>query len=95
MNKKQLKTISEVFENPVRANIAWRDIEAALVAAGAEVEERAGSRVCIIIGTHKAVFHRPHPQKETRKYAVEEVRRFLLASGVITLDANGKPKVSE
>ncbi|MCP4661563.1 MAG: hypothetical protein GY856_39690 [bacterium] len=30
----------------------------------------------------EAVFHRPHPRKETNKGAVKAVRRFLLATGV-------------
>jgi hypothetical protein len=30
----------------------------------------------------RAVFHRPHPQKETEKGAVKSVRRFLETAGV-------------
>ena len=30
----------------------------------------------------RAVFHRPHPQKETDKGAVKSVRRFLSEAGV-------------
>jgi hypothetical protein len=29
-----------------------------------------------------AVFHRPHPQPETKKGAVEAVRQFLMSAGV-------------
>jgi len=29
-----------------------------------------------------AVFHRPHPQKETDKGALKSVRRFLINAGV-------------
>ena len=30
----------------------------------------------------RAVFHRPHPQKETDKGAVKSMRRFLTEAGV-------------
>ncbi|WP_319025520.1 type II toxin-antitoxin system HicA family toxin [Phyllobacterium calauticae] len=40
--------------------------------------EGQGSRVRIALNGIRAVFHRPHPQKETDKGAVKSVRRFLL-----------------
>ena len=82
MNQKRRRTLLAVFEDPVRANIAWRDIEAMIDALGAEISEGAGSRVRIALGKARAVFHRPHPQKETDRGAVRSVRRFLIESGV-------------
>lgn len=66
----------------MRANIPWNDIEGMLVALGAEITEGSGSRVRIALNDVKAVFHRPHPQKETDKGAVKSMRRFLLEAGV-------------
>ena len=65
MGPKHRRTPEAIFEDPVRSNIAWRDIEAMLEAAGAEITEGAGSRVRITLNGIRAVFHRPHPQKET------------------------------
>ncbi|WP_244577825.1 type II toxin-antitoxin system HicA family toxin [Hoeflea halophila] len=65
------------FADPVRASIPWRDIEALFIAAGGEVSEGQGSRVRVSLNGVRAVFHRPHPQKETDKGAVKSVRRFL------------------
>ena len=56
--------------------IAWRDIEAMLEAAGAKVTEGEGSRVRIALNWVRAVFHRPHPKKETDKGAVRSMRRL-------------------
>ena len=53
-----------------------------LIALGAEVSEGAGSRVRIALNEIRAVFHRPHPEKETDKGAVKSVRRFLIEAGV-------------
>lgn len=77
MDKKHGKTLQAVFEKPERANIAWRDIEALLLALGAEITEGNGSRVRVALKSVRAVFHRPHPQKEANKGTVKSVRRFL------------------
>jgi hypothetical protein len=82
MGPKHRQTLQDVFADPVRSNIPWRDIEAMLEAAGAEITEGAGSRVRIALHGVRAVFHRPHPQKETDKGAVKSMRRFLTEAGV-------------
>ena len=82
MGPKHRRTLQAVFDDPVRSNISWRDIEAMLEAAGAEISDGAGSRVRIALNGVRAVFHRPHPQKETDKGAVKSMRRFLTEAGV-------------
>jgi len=54
-----------------------------LIALGAEVSEGNGSRVRIVLNGVRAVFHRPHPQKETDKGAVISMRRFLTEAGIV------------
>ncbi len=82
MNNKHRKTLQAIFKNPVLANIVWRDIENMLEGLGAIVEEAEGSRVAIELNNVIAVFHRPHPGKETDKGAVKSMRRFLIEAGV-------------
>jgi hypothetical protein len=82
MNIKHRKTLAAIYENPVRSDIPWRDVESLLLACGAEVTEGRGSRVRIALSGVRAVFHRPHPQKETDKGAVVSMRRFLTEAGV-------------
>jgi hypothetical protein len=82
LSRKHTAVLRAVFADPVRANIAWRDIEALFVALGAEVSEGSGSRVRVALGGMRAVFHRPHPEKETDRGAVRSVRRFLTEAGV-------------
>ena len=82
MGPKHRRTLEAIFDDPVRSNIAWRDIEAMPAAAGAEFTEGSGSRVRIALNGIRAVFHRPHPQKETDKGAVKSMRRFLTEAGV-------------
>jgi hypothetical protein len=82
MGPKHQRTLTAIFEVPVRSNIPWRDIESMLNAAGAEISEGAGSRVRIALRDVRAVFHRPHPKKETDQGAVKSMRRFLTEAGV-------------
>jgi hypothetical protein len=79
---KHEKVLLAVFAEPVRAGINWLDIVSLLVHLGAEVTEGEGSRVRIALNGVRAVFHRPHPRKETDKGAVRSMRRFLSEAGV-------------
>jgi len=74
------RTLRSIFEN--RANIPWPDIEKMLKHFGADLSEGRGSRVRIAMRGIRAVFHRPHPQKETDRGAVAALRRFLVEAGI-------------
>jgi hypothetical protein len=65
------------------SNVKWDDIEALFSTLGAEIEEGRGSRVRIYLNNQVAVFHRPHPRKETDKGALVSVRKFLISAGVL------------
>lgn len=82
MQKKHQKTLAAIFANPVRSGILWRDIEGLLIALDADISEGNGSRVRIALNGVRAVFHRPHPKKETDKGAIISMRRFLITAGV-------------
>lgn len=81
LSSKHRKTLQAVFEDPVRSNVAWADAEKLFGALGAEVSEGRGSRVRVYLGGVRAVFHRPHPQKEIDKGALRSVQRFLVEAG--------------
>lgn len=81
MAAKHRKTFQAIFDDPVRANILWMDIEALFLSLGAERDEGSGSRVRFFLNGIRATFHRPHPQKETDRGTVKSVRKFLEESG--------------
>jgi hypothetical protein len=81
MNSRHKKTLQALFKEPVQSNIEWSDVEALFRQLG-HVAEGAGSRVRVEVNGVRAVFHRPHPQKETDKGAVTSVRKFLENAGV-------------
>lgn len=82
LSSKHRRTLRAIFEDPIRSNIAWTDIETLLAALGAELHEGRGSRVRIYFNAVRAVFHRPHPHKETDKGALKSMRRFLTEAGI-------------
>jgi len=82
LSSKHRKTLRRVFEEPALSNIPWSEIESMFEALGGEVSEGRGSRVRVYLNGVRAVFHRPHPQKETGKGAVRSVRKFLVNAGV-------------
>jgi hypothetical protein len=82
MNSKHRRTLEKVFESPIRADVEWKDIEALILALGGKIKEARGSRITIKLNNTPAVFHRPHPQKETDKGALKSVRKFLLSAGI-------------
>lgn len=82
MNRKHQKTLQAIFSVPTLASIYFADIEKLLVALGAKKFEGRGSRVAFVMPNgEKWEHHRPHPNKEARKYQVESVREFLKRLG--------------
>jgi hypothetical protein len=82
MNSRHRKTLDAVFADPVSATLEWAAIEGLLLAVGCRLIEGSGSRVRFERDGVIAIFHRPHPEKEAKRYQVRDARAFLLALGV-------------
>ncbi len=82
MKRKHQKTLDAIYARPVSANIQWRDIEALFVELGAEISEREGSRIAVVLFDEVLVFHRPHPSPDTDKGAVASIRKWFEQHGV-------------
>jgi hypothetical protein len=83
MNGKQTKTLKAIFTDPISASISWASIENLLVAVGCEVLEGSGSRVKFTKGGVIASFHRPHPERDAKRYQVRDAREYLTKLGVM------------
>ena len=81
MKRKHQRTLALIFARPTSANVQWRDIEAMFDELGAEVSEREGSRVAVVMYGEVRVFHRPHPSPNTDKGAVASIRKWLEQHG--------------
>ena len=77
LKRKHLRTLELIFTHPISANIQWRDLEALFTALGAEVSEREGSRVAVVLFEEVRIFHRPHPSPNTDEGAVTSIRKWF------------------
>ncbi|MCY3552234.1 MAG: type II toxin-antitoxin system HicA family toxin [Candidatus Poribacteria bacterium] len=82
LNKKHQRTLEAIFSTQVPATLQWRRIEALFMALGATKKEGRGSIVTFKLKDEDALFHRPHPQKEAKRYHVRKAREFLEQVGI-------------
>jgi hypothetical protein len=67
MKAKHQKTIATIFKTPAQAGIPWKDIEASLIALGAEITEGNGSRVRVKLNGSGLFFINHIPEKKPIK----------------------------
>ncbi|MDI9569910.1 MAG: type II toxin-antitoxin system HicA family toxin [Pseudomonadota bacterium] len=82
MNKKQRKTLADIYEKPTRCDVSWRAVLSLFKAIDADIFEGKGSRVSVVVGKRVLDIHKPHPGGEMKKYTVEKIRDFLATIGV-------------
>jgi hypothetical protein len=82
LNRKNMTILGNIFHDPVRSDIPWKDIESLIIALSGEITEGSGSRVRMYLNGVRAVFHCPHPHKFTDKGALKSMRRFLKEAGI-------------
>ena len=61
MKRKHQRTLELIFVRPVSGSLPWRDVLALFQELGAEISEREGSRVAVVLFDEVRVFHKPHP----------------------------------
>jgi len=83
LNNKNRKTLKAIFEEPIRSNIRWNDIENLVKDLGGNIKQGRGSRVMFELNGKIGRFHQPHPQPEIKKYVVKDLRDFLKAAGIL------------
>jgi len=82
LKKRHQATLERIFAHPASGSVRWADVETLLLALGAEISQRAGSRVGVFLFGEVRVFHRPHPSPDTDKGAVASLRKWLHANGI-------------
>ena len=81
MKRRNQRTLAAIFAHPTSANLPWHEIEALLKELGADISEREGSRVAVVLFGEVRVFHRPHPTPKTDKGAIVSIRKWLQQHG--------------
>lgn len=82
MATRHQKLVAKIFSSPTRSDITYSEMCGLVEHHGGEVQKRAGSRRCIELNGVKMSMHEPHPDKELRKYQVEDLREFLERVGI-------------
>jgi hypothetical protein len=77
VRRKHQRTLERIFNRPTSGNIPWKDIESLFTELGADVSERAGSRIAVVLLGEVRIFHRPHPSPDTTKGAIASIRKWL------------------
>jgi hypothetical protein len=82
VNNKSKKILKEIYLNPIKSNILWINIEKLMKDLGATIREGKGSAGVFIYRKSVFPFHRPHPQKEAKRYQIKLLRKFLTDHGI-------------
>ena len=80
MNHHHRKILHALFDHPISANIAFKDVERLLGDVGATLETRSGDRTAVTLKGHTAVFHNAH--HSVPKDEIVNIRRFLIDCGI-------------
>ena len=73
-----LKTI---FQDPISANVHWREVESLLHHLGADIEMLNGNRIRAKLNRAEAVLHRPHHGHTLDRNGIRGLRGFLAGAG--------------
>lgn len=82
MSHKHANLLRVIFQDPLPANIHWREIESLLGHLGADVEPLHGARFKVTLNKVEAYLHHPHNSNTCSKVEIKALREFLAHAGV-------------
>ena len=82
MSHKHAHLMRSIFQDPLPANIHWREIESLLHHLGAEVEPSHGARFKVTLNKVEAFLHHPHNSSTCSKTDIKAIREMLSHAGV-------------
>jgi len=82
MSHKHQALLSTIFQDPLPANIHWREVESLLIHLGATIEPSHGARFKVSLNTACDFLHHPHHNNECSRDLLKQVREFLAHAGI-------------
>ncbi|MEX6503446.1 hypothetical protein [Pseudomonas zhanjiangensis] len=82
MSHKQRNLLNSIFQDPLRSNIHWREVESLLHHLGATVEPILGARFRVLLNQHEFILHRPHQGNVCSKQDIKHLRDCLSQAGI-------------
>ena len=80
MNHHHRKTLHALFAHPLSANVDFKKVVHLLEDLGAEVDNKPGNRVGVMLNGRSAAF--THAHRDLPKEEVVRVRKFLESCGI-------------
>lgn len=81
MSNKHEQLLRLLFQDPVSANLHWREVESLLNHLDARIESLAGARLRVTLNRVEGVLHRPHHGSTLDRSSVLHLRTFLARAG--------------
>lgn len=82
MSHKHASLMRSIFQDPLPANIHWREVESLLKHLGAEIEPAHGARFKVTLNRIEAFLHHPHNSSTCSRTDIKAVRDLLAHAGV-------------
>lgn len=82
MSHKHQTLLRAIFQDPLPANIHWREVESLLNHLGAVIEPSHGARFKVTLKTASDFLHHPHHNSECSRDLIKQVREFLTQAGI-------------
>jgi HicA toxin of bacterial toxin-antitoxin, len=79
---RHLNLLRTIFQEPVSANIHWREIESLLHHLGAIVEPTHGARFRVALNNVEFILHHPHHGNDCSKQDIKQLREHLAQAGI-------------
>ena len=81
MNR-HISLLRAIFQEPISANMHWREIESLLHHLGAVIEPTHGARFRVVLNGVEFVLHHPHHGSECNKQDIKQLRDHLTQAGI-------------
>jgi hypothetical protein len=81
MSHHHVTLLRTIFQDPISANVHWREVESLLHHLGASTETLNGNRLRVKLNRAEAVLHRPHGNSLDRN-GIRGLRGFLAGAGM-------------
>jgi hypothetical protein len=79
---RHLNLLRAIFQEPVSANIHWREVESLLHHLGATIEPTHGARFRVVLNEVEVILHHPHHGSECSKTDIKQLRDYLVHAGM-------------
>jgi hypothetical protein len=79
---RHLNLLKAIFQEPISANIHWREIESLLHHLGAKIEPTHGARFRVVLNEVEFILHHPHHGNEFNKHDLKQLREHLTQAGI-------------